>query len=169
MSTNAHCTKRDTVGELVAFNNYLMIGMGPLLMLGNMLTMVSRADASRPLSEEACLAGPARDQPHQDLDQRGLARAVRAEQPKQLPARHFQVDVLQIAAERIVPIGFAMPLPAISGAEPWAGWKTATRSPTSAEGAIPMPPMSPAAKSLKMSPNMFSVTSTSNRRGSRTR
>ncbi len=37
---------RLTVGELIAFNNYLMIGMTPLLMLGNMLTMVSRAEAS---------------------------------------------------------------------------------------------------------------------------
>ena len=35
-----------TLGELVAFNNYLMIGMAPLMMLGNILTMVSRADAS---------------------------------------------------------------------------------------------------------------------------
>jgi ATP-binding cassette subfamily B protein len=37
---------RLSLGELVAFNNYLLIGMAPLLMLGNMLTMVSRAEAS---------------------------------------------------------------------------------------------------------------------------
>ena len=37
---------RLTLGELVAFNNYLMIGMAPLMLLGNILTMVSRADAS---------------------------------------------------------------------------------------------------------------------------
>lgn len=37
---------RLSVGELIAFNNYLMIGMTPLLMLGNILTMVSRAEAS---------------------------------------------------------------------------------------------------------------------------
>jgi ATP-binding cassette subfamily B multidrug efflux pump len=37
---------RLSVGELIAFNNYLMIGMTPLLLLGNMLTMVSRAEAS---------------------------------------------------------------------------------------------------------------------------
>ncbi len=37
---------RLSVGELVAFNSYLMIGMAPLLMLGNVLTMVSRAEAS---------------------------------------------------------------------------------------------------------------------------
>ncbi|MCB9422329.1 MAG: ABC transporter ATP-binding protein [Ardenticatenaceae bacterium] len=37
---------RLTVGELVAFNNYLMIGMSPLMLLGNILTMVSRAEAS---------------------------------------------------------------------------------------------------------------------------
>lgn len=37
---------RLTVGELIAFNNYLMIGMTPLLLLGNMVTMASRAEAS---------------------------------------------------------------------------------------------------------------------------
>lgn len=37
---------RLSLGELVAFNNYVMIGMAPLLMFGNILTMVSRADAS---------------------------------------------------------------------------------------------------------------------------
>jgi ATP-binding cassette subfamily B protein len=37
---------RLSVGELVAFNNYLMIGMTPLLLLGNVLTMVSRAEVS---------------------------------------------------------------------------------------------------------------------------
>jgi ATP-binding cassette subfamily B protein len=37
---------RLSVGELVAFNNYLMIGMAPLLLLGNVLTMISRAEVS---------------------------------------------------------------------------------------------------------------------------
>jgi ATP-binding cassette subfamily B multidrug efflux pump len=37
---------RLTLGELVAFNSYLMIGMAPLMLLGNVLTMVSRAEAS---------------------------------------------------------------------------------------------------------------------------
>ncbi len=37
---------RLSIGELLAFINYLMIGMAPLLLLGNMLTMVSRAEAS---------------------------------------------------------------------------------------------------------------------------
>jgi ATP-binding cassette subfamily B protein len=35
-----------SVGELVAFTNYLLIGMAPLMLLGNMLTMVSQAEAS---------------------------------------------------------------------------------------------------------------------------
>ena len=35
-----------TIGELVAFNNYLMIGMAPVLLLGNMVTLASRAEAS---------------------------------------------------------------------------------------------------------------------------
>jgi ATP-binding cassette subfamily B protein len=37
---------RLTVGELIAFNNYLLIGMAPLLLLSNMLAMVSRAIVS---------------------------------------------------------------------------------------------------------------------------
>lgn len=37
---------RLTVGELVAFNNYLLIGMSPLLLLSNILSMISRAEAS---------------------------------------------------------------------------------------------------------------------------
>ena len=39
---------RLTVGELIAFNNYLMTGMGPLLFLGNLLMMAARAEASTP-------------------------------------------------------------------------------------------------------------------------
>jgi len=37
---------RLSTGELVAFINYLLIGMAPVMMLGNMLTMVSRAETS---------------------------------------------------------------------------------------------------------------------------
>lgn len=37
---------RISVGELIAFNNYLMIGMTPLLLLGNMINNASRAEAS---------------------------------------------------------------------------------------------------------------------------
>ena len=37
---------RLSIGELIAFNNYLMIGMGPLLFLGNLLMMAARAEAS---------------------------------------------------------------------------------------------------------------------------
>ncbi len=35
-----------SVGNLVAFSNYVLIGMAPLMLLGNILTMISRADAS---------------------------------------------------------------------------------------------------------------------------
>ena len=35
-----------SIGELVAFNSYLMIGMAPLMLLGNVLTMVARAEVS---------------------------------------------------------------------------------------------------------------------------
>jgi ATP-binding cassette subfamily B multidrug efflux pump len=37
---------RLTLGDLVALSNYLMIGMSPLLLLSNILSMVSRAEAS---------------------------------------------------------------------------------------------------------------------------
>ncbi|MCP5076153.1 MAG: ABC transporter ATP-binding protein, partial [Rhodobacteraceae bacterium] len=35
-----------SIGELVAFNSYLLIGMAPIVLMGNILTMVSRAQAS---------------------------------------------------------------------------------------------------------------------------
>ena len=38
--------ERLTLGELVAFNSYLLIGMAPILLLGNVLTMIARAQAS---------------------------------------------------------------------------------------------------------------------------
>ncbi len=37
---------RLSIGELIAFNNYLVTGMGPLLFLGNLLMMAARAEAS---------------------------------------------------------------------------------------------------------------------------
>ena len=37
---------RLTLGELIAFINFFMIGMTPLMLLGNMVSMVSRAEAS---------------------------------------------------------------------------------------------------------------------------
>ena len=37
---------RLTIGELVAFSNYMLIGMSPLLLLSNILAMISRAEAS---------------------------------------------------------------------------------------------------------------------------
>ena len=46
-----------------------------------------------------------------------------------------------MAVERIMAVGLAMPWPAMSGAVPWLGWKTACLSPMSAEGAKPMPPI----------------------------
>ena len=52
-----------------------------------------------------------------------------------------------MARERTAATGLAIPFPAMSGAVPWAGWKTAWASPMSAEGAMPMPPTSPAARS----------------------
>ena len=50
---------RLTLGELIAFNNYLMIGMGPLLFLGNLLTMAARAEASAERVQEVFDSEPA--------------------------------------------------------------------------------------------------------------
>ena len=62
-------------------------------------------------------------------------------------------------------MGLALPCPMMSGAVPWQGWNTAWRSPISAEGAMPMPPIRPAVMSERMSPNMFSITMTSKSQG----
>src|SRR5205085_8321672 len=69
-----------------------------------------------------------------------------------------------IATLRNVAIGFAKPLPAMSGAEPWTGsnmlaaWRVGLRLPLAA---IPIPPWIAAPRSVMMSPNMLVVTITS--------
>ena len=50
----------------------------------------------------------------------------------------------------------------MSGAEPWEGSYMAVFSPRLAEGCIPSEPVSIDASSLRMSPNRFVVTITSN-------
>src|SRR6266851_5867924 len=68
-------------------------------------------------------------------------------------------------AESTAPAGFALPVPAMSGAEPWTG--------SNMEGPVlsglrlpladrPRPPVRAAARSVRMSPNRLSVTITSN-------
>ena len=66
-------------------------------------------------------------------------------------------------------IGLAMPLPAMSGAEPCTGSYSALRlpvlgsgAPSEADGSMPSEPVSIAATSDSMSPNRLSVTITSN-------
>ena len=74
-----------------------------------------------------------------------------------------------MAAERMVPMGFAMSFPAMSGAEPWMGsYRPQEVAPRLEEGIIPMEPVIMEASSDRMSPNMFSVTTTSNWLGSLT-
>ena len=59
-------------------------------------------------------------------------------------------------------MGFAIPWPAMSGADPWTGSnRPGPPSPRLADGSIPIEPVIIAASSLRMSPNMFSVTMTS--------
>ncbi len=65
---------RLTMGELIAFNNYLMIGMAPLMLLSNMLTMVAQTEASASrvlevLDTQPLLQAPSK--PHQAASVRG--------------------------------------------------------------------------------------------------
>ncbi len=77
------------------------------------------------------------------------------------------------ATEPMAPSGLALFCPAMSGAEPCTGSYNPThapdgfRSPIDAEGSMPIEPASTAPSSLRMSPNMFSVSTTSKRRGFR--
>ena len=68
-----------------------------------------------------------------------------------------------MAADRIVASGFATPLPAMSGALPWLGsYRPLPFASSEAEGSMPIEPVSIAASSDRMSPNMLPVTTTSN-------
>jgi len=72
-----------------------------------------------------------------------------------------------MAADSIVANGFAIPLPAMSGALPWLGsykpWFLLFKL---AYGSMPIEPVSMEASSDKISPNMLPVTTTSNFLGS---
>ncbi len=70
------------------------------------------------------------------------------------------------AADAIAPIGLATSFPARLGAEPWIGSNSPGPSPNDADGSRPSEPASTAASSLRMSPNRFSVSSTSMPAGS---
>ena len=69
-----------------------------------------------------------------------------------------------IAAHQICPIGLAIPLPAMSGAEPWTGSNMEGYFCSGfrfAEGAIPMLPAMAGPRSDRMSPNRLLPTTTS--------
>ena len=79
------------------------------------------------------------------------------------------VPCAQTRRKNIVAMGFAIPLPAMSGALPCIGSYSPPRaSPSDADGSMPMEPVICEASSERMSPNMFSVRITSKRAGSRT-
>ncbi len=74
-----------------------------------------------------------------------------------------------MATERMVASGLATFCPAMSGAEPWMGsYMPLPLASREAEGSMPMEPVSMAAQSERMSPNMLVVTMTSNCFGART-
>ena len=63
----------------------------------------------------------------------------------------------------VIPIGLAIPFPAMSGALPCIGsYKPSWDALSEAEGRTPIEPGSTAASSVSISPNKFSVTITSN-------
>ena len=62
-------------------------------------------------------------------------------------------------------VGFARFLPAMSGAVPCTASNTLAASPMFPEGVSPSPPMSPAPRSLAMSPYRLGITITSNASG----
>ena len=67
-----------------------------------------------------------------------------------------------MALDKIEPNGFAISFPFACGYEPWIGSNKATVFPTDAEGNNPKDPANTEASSLIMSPNKFSVNTTSN-------
>ena len=72
-----------------------------------------------------------------------------------------------MAADRMQAMGLMISCPAMSGAEPWMGsYSPRVPSPRLEEGTMPMLPVISLASSDRMSPNMFSVTITSNWAGS---
>ena len=73
-----------------------------------------------------------------------------------------------MAPDQIWPIGLAMPLPAMSGAEPWTGSNIDGISRSGlmlAEGARPMLPAIAGPRSERMSPKRLLPTTTSNQSG----
>ena len=69
-----------------------------------------------------------------------------------------------IAVDATAAPGSARPVPAMSGAEPWTGSKSDGPVPVGlrfADAARPTPPATAPARSVMMSPNMLSVTTTS--------
>jgi hypothetical protein len=74
-----------------------------------------------------------------------------------------------MALELIMAIGLARSRPAMSGAEPCAAWAMARSWEALIDGAMPSDPAISPARSDRMSPIMFSVTSTSKSAERRTR
>jgi len=69
-----------------------------------------------------------------------------------------------IAPDRMAAVGFALAVPAMSGAEPWTGSNIDGAVSVGfrfAEAANPMPPVTAPPRSVRMSPKRLSVTTTS--------
>src|SRR5712671_4700664 len=73
-----------------------------------------------------------------------------------------------IAPDQICPMGFAIPFPAMSGAEPWTGSNIDGYSYSGyrlAEGAMPIDPTTDGPRSERISPKRLEPSTTSNRSG----
>jgi hypothetical protein len=75
--------------------------------------------------------------------------------PCRMPSRSSSIP-----ADRMIAIGLASPVPAMSGADPCAACAIARPSEALMDGAMPSEPASSPARSDRMSPNMFSATTT---------
>src|SRR5712671_2708559 len=112
------------------------------------------------------------------LPPRSLVRSVRSPSVRSIAATIDAAAVFSprcssiMAPDQIMPIGLAMPCPAISGAEPCTGSNTDGKCPSGLilpDGAMPMVPVQAGPRSERMSPNRFEPTTTSNQSGCSTK
>src|SRR5664279_4949303 len=108
------------------------------------------------------------------LPPRSLVRSVRSPRVRSIAATIEAAALFSprcssiIAPDQIMPMGLAMPCPAISGAEPCTGSNTDGKLPSGLmlpDGAMPMVPVQAGPRSDRMSPNRLEPTTTSNQSG----
>src|SRR2546430_2280773 len=153
-----------TDGRFSGGTHGLVVGhVAPEAAAGGTLALVEGGEASTVDAERRLLRLDVPDDVLARRPGRAQASTPSAVWPSPSPCRS------SIAADAMPPMGFATPCPAIPDAEPWIGSNSPGPAPNDADGRRPSAPTSTAASSLRMSPNMLSVSSTSNEAGSATR